>query len=104
MSDDRTPSPADRPVQAEHAERHGLSKLPWESALFASVSELEAQLHACRKENAELQLANSQLRATLTKARAWARHSNENWGLRQQAWHRERAELLARLGDDGRRR
>lgn len=100
MGDD-VPSPADRrPVQAAHAERDGLSPLPWEGALYSAVRALEAQLLACRQENAELHLAVSQLNARLTKARAWARQSSDNWKLRQHAWHRERAELLARLGKD----
>ena len=104
MSNDDVPSPAERPVQAEPAERNGLSPLPWEGALYSAVSALEAQLVACRTENAELLLTVSQLNAKLSKARAWARTTSENWKLRQQAWHRERDELLARLGDDGRRR
>lgn len=94
---DETPSPATRrAVQAQPAERNGLARLPWEGALFAAVSELEAQLVACRKENATL-------RARLSHAREWARKSNENWALRREAWHRERAELLARLDDERRR-
>jgi hypothetical protein len=105
VSDGDVPSPAKRPVQAEPADRHGLSALPWEGALYSAVHGLEAQLRASRSEIAELQRTNAQLRATLAKARAWARTSNENWKLRQQAWRRERTELLARLGDDdGRRR
>lgn len=98
MNDD-VPSPAARrPVQAEPADRNGLSPLPWQSALYAAVRALEAQLDACRKENTELRVANSQLHARLEKAREWARKSNGNWRLRQQAWHRERDELLRRLG------
>ena len=98
---DETPSPAvRRPVQAQPAERDGFTALPWQSALYEAVRGLEAQLDACRKENAELRFAVSQLSSTLTKARAWARTSSENWKLRQQAWHRERAELLARLGEE----
>jgi len=81
----------------EPAQRNGLSALPWEGALYAAVSALEAQLHASRSENAELRRDISQLQARLTKARAWARTSNENWALRQRAWRTERAELLARL-------
>lgn len=98
MNDD-VPSPAARrPVQAEPAERNGLSALPWHSALYQAVRALEAQLDACRKENTELHITVSQLSARLTKARHWARESNERWRLRQEAWHRERAELLRRLG------
>lgn len=88
----------------EPAERNGLAALPWQSALYEAVRGLEAQLDACRKENTELHVAVSQLNARLNKAREWARGSNERWGLRQEAWHRERAELLARLGNDGGRR
>lgn len=92
MSDGDVPSPAPkRPLQAQPANRNGLSALPWEGALYAAVSALEAQLDASRKENL-------QLRAQLAHAREWARKSNRNWKLRQEAWHRERAELLARLG------
>ena len=105
MSDDGVPSPAlRRAVQAEPAERHGLSRLPWEGALHSAVSALEAQLLLCRQENAELRRDISQLNAQLSKGRAWARTTAENWKLRQQAWHRERDELLARLGENGRRR
>ena len=104
MNDD-VPSPAPRrPVQAEPAERDGLSALPWHSALYQAVQGLEAQLDTCRKENTELHVAVSQLNARLAKARHWARESNERWRLRQEAWRRERAELLARLGEDGGRR
>ena len=95
---DEPPSPADRrAVPTEPAERDGLTRLPWESALYASLRALEADLDACRKENAELHLTVSQLHARLNKARAWARTSQENWKLRQQAWHRERNELLKTL-------
>lgn len=97
MSD--VPSPAKRAVQAEPAQRNGISNLPWEGALFAAMSALEAQLDACRKENAELLSANALLTARLYKGRVWAQTQTDNWKLRQQAWHRERAELLARLGD-----
>jgi hypothetical protein len=97
VSNGDVPSPAARrPVQTEPAERNGLSTLPWDGALFAAVSALEAQLDTCRKENA-------QLRVQLSHAREWARKSNANWALRREAWHRERSELLARLDDDGRR-
>lgn len=93
MNDGDVPSPA-RAVQTKPAERHGLSPLPWESALYSAVSALEAELLACRKENAELHADIAQLRARL----AQARKVHANWLLRRDAWHRERAELLARLG------
>jgi chromosome segregation ATPase len=101
VSDGDVPSPApSRPVQAEPADRNGLTSLPWEGALFGAVRALEAQLNACRTENAQLHRDLSQLNRRLYKARIWARDSNERWKLRQQAWRRERAELLARLEKD----
>lgn len=92
---DEIPSPADRrPVQAEPAERHGLTRLPWESALFETMRELEAQLNICREENVRLRLADTQLKAKLRHAH----HLLDNWRLRREAWVRERRELLDRLG------
>lgn len=100
---DEIPSPAQRPVQTRAPERDGLAPLPWQGALLSAVSAMEADLNACRAENAQLRSENTQLRARLAKGRIWARTTAENWKLRQQAWHRERDELLARLAEHGRR-
>lgn len=97
---DSVPSPTPRrPVQTKPAERDRLTTLPWHSALYQAVRALEAQLDASRKEVVELRVANSQLNAQLQKARTWARNSNANWKLRREAWHRERDELLRRIGE-----
>jgi hypothetical protein len=79
-------------MAGENSRRHvparagGITRLPWESALFAAVEKLEDDLRACKGERAKLQ------------ARVVAlQHQLENWRLRQDAWQRERAELLAKL-------
>jgi len=63
-----------------------LAKPPWQDALFAAVD-------AKARENAELRATIAQLNARLYRAN----EARERWKLRQQAWHRERAELLARI-------
>jgi hypothetical protein len=78
-------------------ERDGLTRLPWETALFRNLRVLEDELDELRRERARLMAANAQLHSQLLKARAWARTSNQNWKLRQQAWRQERTELLQRL-------
>lgn len=93
--DERVPSPARRPAPPRP---DGPARPGFDAVLFAA---LRAQLARVERENAELHVTVAQLNGTLAKARAWARTSNENWRLRQQAWHRERDELLART--DGRR-
>jgi len=91
---DEVPSPAARrAVQTSPAERDGLAPLPWQSALYDAVRALEARLNKCRRENARLMADISQLNARLYRAN----QARERWQLRQQAWHRERAELVARL-------
>jgi chromosome segregation ATPase len=64
----------------------GITRLPWESALFAAVEKLEEELRACKGERAKLQARVVDLQ-----------HRLENWQLRQETWRRERAELLGRL-------
>jgi len=92
---DEVPSPAARrAVQTTSAERDGLAPLPWQSALYDAVRALEARLNKCRRENARLMADISQLNARLYRAN----QARERWQLRQQAWHRERAD-----GDQRRR-
>ena len=64
----------------------GITRLPWESALFAAVEKLEEELRTCKGERAKLQARVVDLNRRL-----------ENWQARQEAWRRERAELLGRL-------
>lgn len=74
------------------ARRHNNeARPPFEAVLFDA---LRAQLARVERENAGLKVDVAQLNATLAKARAWARTSNENWKLRRQAWLHEREELL----------
>jgi chromosome segregation ATPase len=70
-------------------------KMPWESALYQAVARMEDRLAEARRHYAELQADLAVERARLAECRGRL----ENWKLRQQAWQRERAELLARLGE-----
>lgn len=70
-------------------------KPPWESALYTAVAALEDRLAEARRLYAEL-LADLAVERAKTRE---CRGRLENWKLRQQAWQRERAELLARLGE-----
>ena len=63
----------------------GITRFPWESALFSVVEKLEDELRACKGERAKLQARVVDLQRRL-----------ENWQLRQQAWQRERDELLGK--------
>jgi hypothetical protein len=79
---------ADSDTNRRHvpARAGGITRLPWESALFAAVEKLEEDLRVCKGERAKLQAQVVDLR-----------HRLENWHARQEAWRRERAELLERL-------
>lgn len=77
------------------ASSNGSFKPPWESALYTAVAALEDRLAEARVHYAEL-LADLAVERAKTRE---ARGRLENWKLRQQAWNRERAELLARLGE-----
>lgn len=87
------PSPAGATADAAAPSPNGMQKLPWESALYAAVREREAEIEKLRRERAELLLANHRQREALRQARGRL----ENWKLRQAAWRRERAHLLAEL-------
>lgn len=91
MSDD-VPSPAGQRRPAEPS-RDGLTGMPWESALYDAVRALERRVNAAEAERDKLVLEVHML-----NQKVWdARRRLENWQLRQQAWHRERDELLRRL-------
>jgi len=100
---DEIPSPASRRPVEPASRVSGPTQPPWAEALLGAV---RARLERVERENAELHHVVAQLNARLYRAN----QARERWLLRQQAWHRERAELLERLGnprwsydDDGRR-
>jgi hypothetical protein len=68
------------------AREGGLTRLPWESAIYGIVEKLEGELRTCKGERAKLQARVVELQ-----------HRLENWHLRQETWKRERAELESRL-------
>jgi len=90
------PVPAPRPKARDASEPNGLSRLPWQSALYHQVQGLQAEIDALKAENAELKAANTKLRQAVYVSR----QRLENWRLRQQAWRHERAELLAKAKAD----
>lgn len=94
MSDDKHPSAS---LTTPQHPSGGLSKLPWEGALYTALRQLEGDLADAQAQIAELRAANSQLHSQLQRARTWARTKTENWKLRQDAWRVERRELLDRL-------
>ena len=69
------------------------TKLPWEDALFEAVRKNEQRLHELEREKTELVLENHRLRRALRICR----ERLENWKLRQNAWRRERDQLLNQL-------
>lgn len=91
-----TPDQAGERRQAEPSSRE-MGRPPWDVALLANVRALEGRLAEAEAERSELLLANHQLS---TKLRV-CRERLENWKLRQQAWGRERDELLAQLKPPG---
>ena len=95
---DGVPSPERRllqPSPATSPNGGGAMKMPWESALYVAVAALEDRLAEARLHYAELQADLAVERAKLRECRGRL----ENWKLRQQAWQRERQELLKRLGE-----
>ena len=81
---DEIPSPA--------SHRTGM---PWESALYDAVGRLEARAVEAERENERLIVRVHRLEHALRECRTRL----ENWKLRQEAWRRERGELLARIRD-----
>lgn len=82
------PSPAGKPPPSPN----GSMRLPWEGALYSAVSALEKRAEEAERERDEMVLVNHKLRKDLYACR----ERLDNWKLRQEAWHRERAELLRR--------
>lgn len=76
---------------------NGMITLPWETALFAAVANLEERLADCNRTRAEALAELSTERARVREAR----RRLENWKLRQNAWTSERTELLERLHRKG---
>jgi len=88
---DEIPSPAGSRPPAEPFQ-NGPVRLPWESALYDAVRALELRTADAEQERDRLILRVHKLEGQLRDCRARL----ENWKLRQDAWRRERAELLRR--------
>jgi len=69
---------------------NGPVKLPWEDALYDAVRALERRLSEAEAERDQLVMECHLLRKQLRACR----ERLQNWQLRQQAWRRERAEIL----------
>lgn len=86
--------PAPRPrgdLRPAGIERNG--KLPWSSALLAAQKAQARRLEETEAEVIGLKVTVRTLQQRLHDAR----DRLENWKLRQEAWRRERAELIGKL-------
>jgi len=85
---DDIPSP---PTVRRADDVNGLQPLPWHTALYATVQQLEERLAESERERARMTAIITKQGKQLYDARARL----ERWARRQQAWTRERNTLLA---------